>query len=62
MMPGPHRRAPGSAHFGRDARERGAVQYVASGEFTITPPPHGHVILLPLGDRIWPSVCKVYGL
>jgi len=46
-----------------EMRENGrAVQYVAGGEFTITPPPHGHVILLPLGDRMWPSVRKVYGL
>jgi len=46
-----------------ELRENGqTVQYFAGAEFAITPPPHGQVILLPLGRRMWPTVRKVYGL
>ncbi len=36
------------------------VQYVMGGAFTMSPPPHGHVVLLPLGRRAWPLVAHLY--
>ena len=61
------RRTGGARFWGppisEEMQENGrTVQYVAGGEFTITPPPHGRVILLPLARRLWPTVRTVYGL
>jgi len=36
------------------------VQYFMGGAFTITPPPHGQVVVLPLGRRVWPLVAHLY--
>jgi len=38
------------------------AQYFTGAVFVMTPPPHGHVALLPLGRRLWPSERLVYGL
>jgi len=61
------RRAGGVAFWGdpvsEELVEQGrVVQYFDGAEFAMTPFPHAHVILLPLGQRMWPSVRHVYGL
>lgn len=44
---------------GKDEGRR-PVGAVLLGTFTITPPPHGHIVLLALGRRVWPSVAHLY--
>ncbi len=61
------RRTGGLAFWGdpvsEEVVEQGrVVQYFDGAEFAMTPSPHAHVILLPLGQRMWPSVRHVYGL
>lgn len=36
------------------------VQYFTGGAFTMSSAPHGHVVLLPLGRRVWPGVAHLY--
>lgn len=38
------------------------VQYFTGAEFVLNPGPHGGVGLLPLGQRMWPNVRRVYRL